>query len=179
MVVEQDAGDRYAYRLRLRIVRPKSPKPIKGEAPPEEQPLKIEMRLTDYRATLSGQKVSAGMIGGGETPYGTNGLPGALNMAGPSGPIWIPLLSLYLPPEEGGFKIPAFEVGTGMTFTGEGTAVRKDGALTIEMEGGFLSDGRELGRMTMKTLLDREGWPASAEGELVNGDGTYRFTLGK
>ena len=174
--VEQDAGNRYAYRLRLRIVRPKT---TQGETPSETSHAKLEMRLTDYRASLSGLKVKAATIGGGATAFESNGLPEALNVGGPTGPIWFPLLSLYLPSEKGEFKIPPLDVGTGLTFTGEGTAVRKDGTVTITTEGGFLLDGREMGRLGMTTVLDSEGWPTRAEGKLENGDGVYRFTVAK
>ena len=182
VAVEQDAGDRYGYQLRLRMVLPKTPKLPKGAtAPPaKDVALKLEMRLTDYRATVSEQKVSAPSLGGGETAVEPNGLPNALSLAGPSGPIWMPLLCLYLPADDDkAFDFEKIDVGSGLAFSGKGTLSRGDGGVRIDSEGTFSSGEREMGRLTMRTILDREGWPMSAEGKLVNGDGTYRFTLGK
>ena len=79
--VVQDAGDRVSYRLRTKIVDPaantkkgrrNAPKGTKAEPP---VPLVLELRLTDYRATLDGQKVSAATVGGGKLPMGRTACP--------------------------------------------------------------------------------------------------------
>lgn len=160
-------GDEYAYRLRAKVAETKEPKGEKGA-------LRLDLRLTDYRATVSERRVSQGLIGGGLMPLEPTGLPGGLSIVGPQGPIWLPLLSLYLPTQDD-FTVPKIDLG-GVSLAGKGKIGEKG---RIEIDGTISRDDRELGKLTLATSLDAKGWPLKAEGSLVSADGTYRFTLEK
>lgn len=167
VTVEQEAGDRYAYRLRAKIVTPKVPKGAKAE-------IRLDLRLTDYKATLGGQKVSARLVGGGEMALEANGLPSGLNVAGPQGPIWLPVLALYLPAldEDGDVAVPNTDL-SGLTLAGKGTWKRP----RLDLDTTLSFKDKALGKLTLGTELDKAGWPKKSEGKLVSADGTYRFTL--
>lgn len=165
--VVQDSGDRYAYRLRARVVETKLPKGGKGE-------LKLDLRLTDYRATIGEQKVSSPLVGGGEMGIEPTGLPSGLNIAGPQGPIWLPLLAFYLPAldEDGDVSVPKTDV-SGLVLAGKGTWKRP----RLDLDTTLAFGDRTLGKLTLATTLDKAGWPQKAEGSLVSADGTYRFAV--
>lgn len=179
VAIDQEGGDHYAYRLRLRMVKPKVPK---GMTPNEgSAATRLDLRLTDYRATMDEQKVSAPFVGGGEMPLEGSGLPGGLNVTGPSGPVWLPLLAFYLPSggKEGEFAIAKVAVGPGLDLAGKGTASRGGGRLRLDLDAALVAEGQEMGKLTISTTLDGAGWPEKAEGKLVSADGTFRFTLVK
>ena len=171
--VRQDAGDEFFYRLRLRMVETKVAKIGKSES-------RLDARLTDYRGTMDGQKVSARLIGGGQMAFETSGVPAGLSVVGPQGPVWLPLLALAFPGgEEGDFDLPATDVGAGLRFVGHGTLARKDGQPRITLDASLSRAESALGKVTITTTLDGDGWPKRAEGTLVSADGTYRFLLAR
>ena len=177
--MEQDGGDRFEYRLRAKVVRPKVPKGAVLDKEGKETRL-LELRLGDYRATIAGQKVSAASMGGGQMPLEETGLPGGLDVTGPSGPVWLPLLALYFPGvREGEFTMPRIAVGSGYSLSGGGKASLDGGKVRIDVEGTFSSGDQTTGKLTLSTTLDRAGWPERSEGTFVGRDGTYRFTLSK
>ena len=156
--------DRSSYRLAVRVVEAKSDKGKKGE-------LSLDLRLTDYRAVIDGRKASTRTLGGGPMALTANGLPGELSIAGPQGPIWLPLLSLYLP-SAGEFDVPKVDVGGGIAMTGRGRYGK-----TAEIDAVLTRQGEEIGKVALATTLDPQGWPLKAEGSLVSAEGTYAFTL--
>ncbi len=173
--VTQEAGDRYEYRLRMRVVTPKLPAGAKIGANTD---LRLEVRLTDYRATMEGHKVSANMIGGGEMTVDPTGLPNGVNVTGPQGPVWLPVLSFYFPGGDEGpsdiFRVP---VGGRLEMGGKGAFSRVKGAARMELETSLAASGHTFGKLTISTKLDREGWPERATGTFVSADGTYHFKL--
>ena len=181
VTVVQEAGDRFEYRLRARVSAPVAPKLPKiklpkGASPPLET-LLLDLRLADYRATVGERKISAPLIGGGQMDVAPNGLPVGLNVTGPLGPVWLPVLAFYLPAsgEDGKFTVPSTPVAPGLDLLGKGTI----GKGRFDLEGTFQAGAATLARLTLATTLDREGWPVKAEGTLVSEDGTYRFTLAR
>lgn len=183
--VVQEAGDQVAYRLRTKIVDPKArtktsrrnvPKGTKAEPP---GPFVLELRLTDYRATLDGQKVSAATIGGGQLPIGANGLPSGLNVTGTQGPMWLPILAFYFPDDgaEGAFVIVPTPVGQGLELVGSGTLNVERDRRTIKLDASLATGDKKFAKLTMTTTVDGAGWPEKAEGTFVSEDGTYRITL--
>lgn len=183
--VEQEGGDEYAYRLRAKVVDPAAKVKLPKSLPPGLKPdlpaerLVLELRLADYRATVEGQKVSAPLIGGGQMPVGPNGLPLGLSIAGPQGPVWLPLLALYLPADgaEGPFTVARVAVGNGLDLLGEGALAREKGVASVSLDARLATKEKEIAKLTLSTRLDAQGWPTKAEGTFVGDDGTYRFTL--
>lgn len=182
--VQQEAGDQYGYRLKVLVVKPESAKlgaapklPQTPAIPPGE--LHLELRLTDYRATTVGQTVSSPFIGGGEMTVEPTGLPKGLNVTGPQGPVWLPLLSFYFPAGEGAFEIARIPVGGGLEMTGKGTLSKAKGAAQVEIAASFVAGDRTIGKLTISTRLDGSNWPDKASGTFVSEDGTYHFTLAR
>lgn len=182
ITVEQEAGDRYAYRLRARMTAPAVAKLPKGMEPPKGQAapqggLVLDLRLTDYRATIGEQTVTSALIGGGQMGMEPNGLPKGLNVTGPQGPVWLPLLAFYLPApgDDGKFNVPATPVAPGLDLVGNGTFAKGH----YDLQGSLQSGGTSLGKLTISATLDASGWPTKAEGALVSEDGTYRFKVEK
>gem|GEM_PF-5303259 len=163
----QNSGDRFSYRLRARVVETKVPKGGKGE-------LKLDLRLTDYHATIGEQKVASPLVGGGEMGIEPTGLPSGLSIAGPQGPIWLPLLAFYLPAldEDGDVTVPKTDV-SGLELAGKGSWKRP----RLDLDTTLAFAEKTLGKLTIGTTLDKAGWPQKAEGSLVSADGTYHFTV--
>ncbi len=172
VTIEQDGGDEFSYRLGMKIVVPKSPIGKDVET-------KLELKLTNYKATVSGQQVSVGKMGGGVLELGSTGLPLGLEIAGPQGPVWLPMLAFYYPSahEDGDFLIDRIQVGTGIFMTGTGTLSHPGGKAAISFEMSLLRGDAPLGKVLLSASLDDKGWPRKAEGTLKSADGTYRFTL--
>ena len=173
--VEQEAGDRYAYRLRVRVIKPTLPK-IEGSKTPDPS-LRLEIRLTDYRATLNEQGVSAPFIGGGEMEIDPTGLPHGIDVTGLLGPVWLPVLSFYRPVEEGAFDVSHVSVGSGLELVGKGVLAKKEGKPMIDLNARLTAGAREFGKLNLSTRLDGGGWPERAEGTFISADGTYHLKL--
>lgn len=170
--VEQDSGDEFSYRLGMKVVMPKSPLGKEAEAT-------LELKLTNYKATVNGQNVSVGKIGGGVLQLGSTGLPLGLEIAGSQGPVWLPMLAFYYPgaKEDGDFTVERTQVGTGIFVIGTGTLSHPSGKATISFDMSLLRGDAPLGKVTISASLDDKGWPCKGEGTLKSADGTYRFTL--
>lgn len=166
--VARDGGDRFSYRLRIKVTKTKVPKGSTAEP-------RLDVRLTDYRSVVGGHTIKMGLAGGGLMPVEPSGLPGGFSIAGPQGPTWLPLLSLYVPggEEDGEFPVLPVEVGGGLKFSGKGTRAKERFDVAAEMT----REGKSLGTLTFGASLDRQGWPTKADGTLVSADGTTRFTL--
>ena len=142
--------------------------------------LKLDLRLTDYRATMQGQSLRAALVGGGEMAADPTGLPNGLNVTGPQGPVWLPLLLFYFPGgEDGPFDVARTPVGAGLDLAGKGTLATKGGRARVAIEATLVASGRSYGTLTLEVALDREGWPERGEGKLVSADGTTGFTLAR
>jgi hypothetical protein len=170
--IEVGSGDRFSYRITFKIVGAKA-------GPAEAVEPKLEMKLSDYRATVQGHEVKNAKMGGGVLSLGAIGLPTGLDISGPQGPFWLPLIALYLPDakEEGDYPIGKALVGPGLSLEGKSTLSRKDKKASVTLDASVVRDAKPLGKLTVATLLDSNGWPRKAEGTLVSADGTYRFTL--
>ena len=147
----------------------KVPKGQRGEP-------RFDVRLTDYRATSGGHTVSMRSMGGGEMTVEPTGLPGGLNVSGPQGPVWLPLVSFYLPGEQSEFEVTRIDLGGGLSMVGKGKRGEKS---SFDVATVLSREGKELGKLTFGATLDGQGWPTKAEGTLVSADGTMRFTVEK
>lgn len=170
--VKSESGDEYAVRIGAKVVSSKAPL-AKGS------PIRLELRFTDYRATIDEQKLNSRSVGGGQLEIGPSDLPAGLVVAGPQGPIWLPLVSLYLPDleKEGDFSITPTSVGGSLQLEGKGTLAKRSGHVTVHLDGALTNATKKLGTLTVDTTFDGQGWPEQAEGTMVSADGTYHFTL--
>lgn len=173
--VEPDGGVPFDYRLTTKC------EPLKkgGKAVPDRRQLSI--RLSDYRTTADGHTLRTPKLGGGEMPIEATGIPGGLNISGPMGRIWLPLLAWALPDEaEVGkeFTFPPAALDSGMSFGGTGLRHEKErGRTLVDFHGVVLRDGKSIGKLEMTIWVDGKGWPSEATGSLVSADGTTQFTL--
>ena len=165
--VDSDMGTGFAYRIAFKVVG--------GKAAESN----LEMKLSDYRATFEGHEVKNAKLGAGVLGIGALGLPSGLDISGPQGPFWISLLSLYLPDlkEDGDAPIDKSSVGKGLSLEGKATLSHKDGKATVAIDGSIVREGKSLGKLTVSTKINSDGWPRKSEGTLVSADGTYHFTL--
>ncbi|RYG21297.1 hypothetical protein EON82_19080 [bacterium] len=169
--VEIEGRESFTYRLGLKIVG--------GKLAAKSAEPRLEIKLTDYRANVEGREAKTAKLGGGVLGLPTAGLPEGIDISGPQGPFWLPLLSLYLPdgPEDGDSPIVKNVIGPNLRLEGKATFARKDGKGSVALDASIFREGRPLGKFATTTSLDRDGWPRKAEGTLVSADGTYRFTL--
>lgn len=165
--VDSDMGTGFAYRIAFKVVG--------GKAAESN----LEMKLSDYRATFEGHEIKNAKLGAGVLGITAFGLPTGLDISGPQGPFWIPLLSLYFPDtkEDGESPLEKTTVGTGLSLEGKAMLSRKDGKATVVVDGSIVRQSKPLGKLTVTTLLNSDGWPRKSEGTLVSADGTYHFTL--
>lgn len=172
-MVEEDNGNMFRYRLNLKVVTPKT-----ETGKPTET--KLELKLSDYRATVSEQTISLRTVGGGMLDVAPTGLPLGLEIVGPQGPIWLPMLAFYYPDtaEDGDFSVAKTQVGSGIDLIGTGTLShpdKKKPALSFEMS--LIRGQQVMGKVSLTTTLDDKGWPQKVDGTLKSADGTYHFTL--
>jgi hypothetical protein len=170
--VEQESGDHFGYRLGMKVLMPKAARDKVAET-------SIEVKLTNYKASVGGRAVSVTKMGGGLLQIASTGLPLGLEIAGTQGPIWLPLLAFYYPAtdKDGDFLVDRTQVGTGTFVTGTGTLSHPGGKATLSFEMSLLRGETPLGKVSLSATLDDQGWPKKAEGVLKSEDGTYQFTL--
>lgn len=170
--IEAGAESRYSYRIALKVTG------VKAAVQKETEP-KLEMKLSDYQASVGGHEVKNAKMGGGVLNLGAIGLPSGLDISGPQGPFWLPLLSLYLPDakEDGEYPIGTANIGPGISLEGRTVLSHKDKKATVTIDASVVRESKLLGKLTLTTQLGPDGWPRKAEGTLVSADGTHHFTL--
>jgi len=171
VTIEQENGDHFGYRLGMKVVMPK--------AADKAAVTSLEVKLTNYKASVSGQTVALAKMGGGLLQIGTSGIPLDLEIGGAQGQVWLPMLAFYYPAidKDGDFPVDRTQVGTGVFVTGTGTLSHPGGKATLSFEMSLLRGETPLGKVSLSATLDDKGWPKKAEGTLKSEGGTYRFTL--
>ena len=169
--VQIEGREGFSYRRGLKVVG--------GKLAEKAAEPRLEMKLTDYRATLEGRAVKTAKLGGGVLGLPAEGLPEGIDVSGPQGPFWLPLLAFYLPggKEDGESLIAKNTIGPNLSLDGKATLSHKDRRVAVALDASILREGKDLGKLTLSAELDREGWPTKAGGTLISADGTYHFTL--
>lgn len=159
----------YRYRMRTKVVREES-------KDREDQGLRLDLSLTDYRVKVENHEVSTAHAGGGRLPFAATGLPQGFSLAGTQGRLWLPLFAFFLPDAVDGetFVIAEIKLADGLTLDGKGTF--KDRHIVLDA---VLKSGTGSAILKVDTTFDPAGWPLRSEGSLVDASGTQRFTLVK
>lgn len=173
--VEPDNGAPFDYRLSTKC------EPLKkgDKAVPDRRQLSIS--LGDYRTRANDRTVHTAKLGAGVLPIEATGLPEGLNISGPMGRIWLPLLAWALPANaeaEKEFTFNPMALDSGLSFGGTGVVHKAEhNRIPMDFHGSILRDGKPIGKLEMTIELDAKAWPLKANGTLVSGDGTTEFTL--
>ena len=167
--VVREGGDEFRYRLQTKVAPQKT---ATGKD--------LELTLTDYQGVVDGRKIHVGRLGGGLLPIAATGMPSGLNVTGPQGPMWLPLVAFYLPgiTQEGPFDLPDVGLDGGLVLGGKGEYAEKKTRMVV-LTATLSRSEKPLGTLAVATTIDDAGWPQKSEGTLVSADGTTRFTLAK